>query len=1217
MQVSWLTVFLSGILLLAQISAARADLDKASDAWLENLAQQDADGFADKLKELEGDIPITTDVKEAIKETIKSAFKRKIGENMINDVASPAMYAILKSIREKINAERGRNPCERAAINTAWSSLAVYEGLDGAAETLSEVVGAAVGAPALLREIVVALADKVRKEIEEALNRYMADYRLETFSRNTSVAGCSVAIRVVWNKVNGKFSFVVMGDCGCREMIFEGGQAKLSRWSISGEGTAEWVGDEVEREDVRQGKRRSSLKGGARLGKLLVRAICCTDENQPDPKAGVDPFDFRPRRQEDKSPPQDNAQRTATGTEQPPPRLLTPREALERNREAAKKGRVVTIPRGPVCEEQKAQLVQQAAQAKQAANANLAEAQAVLDQVKTRQRANEAVSDEELADAFEAVEIATERARLAHDALQKAEQLETKKCPPDEKHGFLPGSPLPDGQEYVMRFAVEIPEQCVATTYIFTETRVTETPMIKEGESGLSTPTETPETPEDESGIPECVSTPISVTPPVEAVPIDPGLTPPAEEVPPVVDEPTEAPPPAARQPPTETPPTQPPAEEPPPIVEMPPEEAPPSVRPPDEPDLGLVKAESRVVELVLTSVQTGEPVSSAVVKLLEPPPALPQTGQTDPASSNPQEFAGDVPAGLVDDEGRTELTLSDIQPIEKGVPLKDQAEASPEKVAAVTPKEKREIRIDTAPYKQFTLMANSQDFRLPQEIATLSDKICLKRKFKIADKPVLVIRVPEDRAVDFVRKVETSEVSFVEEDPCRKKEESSDPYFEGSGLWQQEFDNQWAIKRVGYDKGHAAFALNDKDKPVTVAVIDTGVDWYHPDLDASAFWLNPKEVRANGKDDEENGYKDDLIGWNFVEGNHLPWDYDGHGTFVTGVIAASRDNGIGIAGLNPSARIMVLKALDAFGRGHASMIAEAIIYAADNGAKIINLSLGGRGLTQIEQLAVNHAKDKGAILVVAAGNDGEEVSHYSPSGLQGVVAVSATDRNDRRAGFSNWGPEVDIAAPGIDVLSLRARSTDLLSYIQNVKYEIGKGVLGADRAYYRASGTSFAAPIVSGTLSLLLSRFPALTTEQAVRMVLQSARDIETPGVDNYTGFGLLDAEAALASDPDFFIDSKISGVKVIAGKDGNLLRVVGTTAADEFDGATLMLGRGAAPEKWLKVNKPIVRQISGGPIMDLPARFFSGAPEWTIRLITKHKNGSTREARFLLRLG
>ena len=349
------------------------------------------------------------------------------------------------------------------------------------------------------------------------------------------------------------------------------------------------------------------------------------------------------------------------------------------------------------------------------------------------------------------------------------------------------------------------------------------------------------------------------------------------------------------------------------------------------------------------------------------------------------------------------------------------------------------------------------------------------------------------------------------------------------------------------------------------------------------------------------NGYVDDLIGWNFIDNDAKPWDYDGHGTFVAGVIAAAQDNGIGISGINPAARIMVLRALDAFGQGHASMIAEAIAYAADNGARVINLSLGGRGLTKIEQLAVDHARSKGAVLVVAAGNDAAAVAGYSPAGLKGVITVTATDRRDRRAGFSNWGPLIDIAAPGVDVLSLRARKTDLLAYIRGVKYEIGKGIVGKDHAYYRASGTSFAVPIVSGTLSLILSKSPQLSADQIRRMVLNSTRDIETSGIDNYTGYGLLDATAALAADPEFYVASRITGVKVVKEAGITALRVLGTSDASQFAKAEVYLGKGKPAKKWFKVDYEIKKPVKNGTLIYMPAGLFKGSKQWTIRLVNR----------------
>ena len=490
-------------------------------------------------------------------------------------------------------------------------------------------------------------------------------------------------------------------------------------------------------------------------------------------------------------------------------------------------------------------------------------------------------------------------------------------------------------------------------------------------------------------------------------------------------------------------------------------------------------------------------------------------------------------------------------------------------------------------------------------------------RTFGIGGRTFHAVAVPAGAAEGFARAAARG--GFVEADACRRAVRTGDdPHFAGAGLWGQDFDNQWAIRRAGFEPANGDTWPDPATlAPVTVAVIDSGIDWYHPDLPGGALWRNDREVPGNGTDDDGNGYADDLIGWNFIDNHAKPWDEDGHGTFVAGVIAAGRGNGTGIAGINPAARIMVLKALDAFGRGHASMVAEAIAYAADNGARVVNLSLGGRTLTRIEQAAVDHAVARGAVVVVAAGNDGEEVAGYSPAGLEGVITVTATDRADRRAGFSNWGPAIDIAAPGVDVLSLRARRTDLLSLIPGVKYEAGAGIVGEDRAYFRASGTSFAAPIVSGTLSLIMARDPTVTAAQARRMVLHSARDIETPGVDNYTGYGLIDAAAAVTASPDYYLESRISGVLVTKQGGKTILRVLGTADADRFGKATILLGQGAEPAKWLRVNVAIGEPVADGTLMDLPAALFKGARTWTIRLVTEHATGAKREARFKLTLG
>jgi subtilisin family serine protease len=641
-----------------------------------------------------------------------------------------------------------------------------------------------------------------------------------------------------------------------------------------------------------------------------------------------------------------------------------------------------------------------------------------------------------------------------------------------------------------------------------------------------------------------------------------------------------------------------------------------------ETPELGLVKAQETLVSLILVNEDDGQPLEGATIRLLAAEPDLPAGNAPDARLTDADNYVQGVEGVELGDDGQL-LLLVDSEADEDlaGITLTEVVEDKPEADVTTTKKPTATRTVSVARQNPQLVVATAANWtRLPVRLAPQGAKICINRNFRIGDNNIHVVSLPGQFVDEFTRNANRWEqTEFVEADPCRNKEGSKDPLYDSSGLWGQKFDNQWAIKRVGFEEEKLPQWLNKPStaKDVTVAVIDTGLDWYHPDISHDKIWTNPNEVQGNGIDDDNNGYVDDIVGWNFVRNRNKPWDYDGHGTFVTGVIAAAQSNGIGISGISSSARIMPLKALDAFGRGYASMAAEAINYAAEHGARIINLSLGGRTLTKVEQLAVDHARSRGAIVVVAAGNSGQSVVDFSPAGLRGVVTVTATDRKDKRAGFSNWGPLVDIAAPGVDVLSLRARRTDLLSLIRGVKYKRGEGILGEDRSYYRASGTSFAAPIVTGTMTELLASKPDLTADQATRMVLHSARDIETPGVDNYTGYGLLDATAALAADPDYFNESRISGVKVITRSGKPVLRVLGTSDADDFKDAVIRIGKGKEPKKWLEVNRKILKPVDAGVLIELPASVFKGAKQWTIRLITRHKNGAEREARFSLKLG
>jgi subtilisin family serine protease len=442
--------------------------------------------------------------------------------------------------------------------------------------------------------------------------------------------------------------------------------------------------------------------------------------------------------------------------------------------------------------------------------------------------------------------------------------------------------------------------------------------------------------------------------------------------------------------------------------------------------------------------------------------------------------------------------------------------------------------------------------------------------------------------------------------------------YFTGQGSWGQKYPDQWALQRVGFDSTpNSAWRLvRQNAQPVVVAVIDTGLDWNHRNFDPENIWQNPKEIAGNGVDDDKNGYVDDVIGWDFFDRDGKPWDFDGHGTFVSGIIAGSWKDRNGIAGINPFARLMILKAVNNFGHSRISYVSEAIAYAADNGARVINLSLGGKESTKVAQAAIDYAYSKGVVIVVAAGNEGADVSKFGITGSDKVLTVAATGFDDQRAIFSNFG-NISVAAPGLDILSLRGRRTDTMLGIEGVKYTAGAADVGDDKRYYRASGTSFSTPLVSGLASLMIANDPTLTNRQVMNIIKSTARDVGTPGVDQYTGYGIIDARAALAAPKDFALLASINRVEVVQKGGTQSVRVHGLSDANAFKSARIEIGAGESPTTWTVIGPAKQSSDSDGVLGEIPAVAFKGSAVWQVRLVVSHSNGSTREARFKLSLG
>jgi len=265
------------------------------------------------------------------------------------------------------------------------------------------------------------------------------------------------------------------------------------------------------------------------------------------------------------------------------------------------------------------------------------------------------------------------------------------------------------------------------------------------------------------------------------------------------------------------------------------------------------------------------------------------------------------------------------------------------------------------------------------------------------------------------------------------------------------QFYQQWALQRIS---APAAWDIQTGKGNVVVAVVDSGIDFYHPEL-AGRVWSNSGEIPANGIDDDRNGYVDDYRGYNFANGNASPYDDRGHGTFVSGLIGAAGNNADGIAGICWNVRIMPIKAIDSDGYLYGIDAIMSYDYARTKGAKILNASFGGPFFSQSEYNAIARLRTAGVLFVAAAGNyhDNNDIRPMYPScyALDNIISATYSDSNDILSPNANYGlRSVDLAAPGVSVLS-----TTL------------------DGSYTVASGSSFAAPHVVGVAALLKAQNP------------------------------------------------------------------------------------------------------------------------------------------------
>jgi len=332
-------------------------------------------------------------------------------------------------------------------------------------------------------------------------------------------------------------------------------------------------------------------------------------------------------------------------------------------------------------------------------------------------------------------------------------------------------------------------------------------------------------------------------------------------------------------------------------------------------------------------------------------------------------------------------------------------------------------------------------------------------------------------------------------------------------------FSSQWFLHNTGqvffdwFGNNYSGIPDADIDAPeawdieigspdVVIAIIDSGIDYTHPDL-ATNIWNNMDEMPGNGIDDDSNGYIDDVMGWDFEYDDSDPKDGLCHGTLCAGVAGAVSDNGIWGAGVAWNCKIMPVQVLDEMGSGDWVNISAGIKYAADNGADVISLSIGGPS-SSVMRDAVNYAYDKGVFLCAAAGNSNTMMKSY-PAAYENVTAVAMTNQNDSRVspedgggpGFgSNYGDWVDIAAPGF------------LIYSTMPSYHVFMNDYGMDQNFDCASGTSFSSPMVAGVAALLLSKNPSLSPDEVKALI---CGNVDPYNSTKYIGTGRLNAQKAL----------------------------------------------------------------------------------------------------------
>jgi subtilisin family serine protease len=439
------------------------------------------------------------------------------------------------------------------------------------------------------------------------------------------------------------------------------------------------------------------------------------------------------------------------------------------------------------------------------------------------------------------------------------------------------------------------------------------------------------------------------------------------------------------------------------------------------------------------------------------------------------------------------------------------------------------------------------------------------------------------DATIDYVQKATTYQVQAVPNDSL--------------------VSQQWALSKI---QAFDAWDKTEGNDSVLIGMIDTGIDYFHPDLQ-NKIYQNPGEIgtdgsgndkRSNGIDDDNNGFIDDYRGWDFTDrvgfpfdssgGDYLNWDNDpfdeqGHGTYISGIVAAQTNNFTGIAGAAPNIKLMNLRAFDPAGYGEEDDVAAAILYAVQMGVKVLNMSFGDDAFSLVLKDVIQYAYSQNLVLVGSAGNSGSPNPHY-PSGYSEVICVGNSTQEDFVAANSNYGSTLDLVAPGTQIITT-ARNNN----------------------YASINGTSASTPYVAATAALILS-VGYFTNEEVKQILKTTTDDIDEPGWDIRSGAGRLNMFRAVTVLAPSIIKFNHPTQDFATLEDELIINA--TVLSPLFSTFSLFYGYGLNPTNWNALIEQGSNQFSNEDIYTLN---LSTLPDsvYCLRLVVQLTNGRTLEER------